>query len=273
MSTATATAPSSQKAQAASLHWPEYACEAAGLAIFMLSACAFTALLEHPSSGIHSAIGSPFLRRVLMGIAMGATALAIISSKLGKRSGAHLNPAVTGAYLLLGKVRRTDAAGYIAAHLAGGAAGVLLAAVLIGPSLSHSAVRYAATVPGPYGLLVAFCAEFVISFVLMLTVLTLSNSRDYTRLTPLAAAALLATWITFEAPLSGMSMNPARTVASALHANVWTGWWIYFTAPPLAMSAAALLYLKRKGIARVYCAKLHHHNPERCIFHCRYGAM
>jgi len=265
--------PGAKTMQTDRVHWIEYGCEALGLGLFMFSACAFTALLEHPTSALHTSIDSALVRRVLMGFAMAFTLLAIVYSKPGKRSGAHLNPAVTLSFWVLGKVRSIDAAGYVLAQAAGGVLGVLAASQLIGPALGHSAVRYAATVPGPDGLLVAFTAEFAISFLLMSAVLWASNSARYTKLTPFFAAALVAIWITVEAPLSGMSMNPARTLGSALSASVWTGWWIYFTAPPLAMLTAACIYRKRNSLARVYCAKLHHHNSERCIFRCNYGSI
>ena len=84
----------------------------------------------------------------------------------------------------------------------------------------------------------------------------------------------MATPITLEAPLSGMSMNPARTFGSALSAQVWTALWVYFLAPPLGMLLAAELYVRWHGVHRVLCAKLHHHNTRRCIFHCDYaGAL
>jgi aquaporin Z len=86
-------------------HWPEYLSEAAELGAFMLSAGAFTTLFEYPNSPVHQAIGDPFVRRTTIGIAMGLTALALIFSPLGKRSGAHMNPAVTLAFLRLGKVK------------------------------------------------------------------------------------------------------------------------------------------------------------------------
>jgi aquaporin Z len=89
------------------------------------------------------------------------------------------------------------------------------------------------------------------------------------RLTGLCVGALVATYITVEAPLSGMSMNPARTVGSALPAREWTALWIYFTAPPLGMLAAAELHLRLKG--RLFCAKLDHASGVRCI-HCEYRA-
>src|SRR5438034_6916230 len=76
-------------------HWPEYFCEAAELGLFMVSASLFTMLLWHPSSPVLNLIPDPFVRRMLTGIAMGGTAIALVFSPLGKRSGAHFNPAVT----------------------------------------------------------------------------------------------------------------------------------------------------------------------------------
>jgi aquaporin Z len=107
----------------------------------------------------------------------------------------------------------------------------------------------------------------------MSAVLIVSNHKRLSRFTPFVAATLLATYITFEAPLSGMSMNPARTFGSALPAQVWTALWVYFLAPPMAMVLAGQLYCFRRGAHRVFCAKLHHHNDERCIFRCNYAAM
>ena len=75
-----------QMADALRGHWPEYLMEAAGLGCFMLSACFFTALFEFPASPVHQAIPASFWRRVLMGIAMGSTAVAIIYSPWGQRS-------------------------------------------------------------------------------------------------------------------------------------------------------------------------------------------
>src|SRR4029453_13228598 len=74
-------------------HWPEYLMEAAGLGVF-LPACLFTTLLEHPGSPVRQGIAAPVLRRVLMGLAMGATAVGIVYSRWGQPSGAHPNPSV-----------------------------------------------------------------------------------------------------------------------------------------------------------------------------------
>jgi aquaporin Z len=151
--------------------------------------------------------------------------------------------------------------------------GVLLSLALLGPLLlADSAVNYAVTVPGMPGPWVAFAAEAAISCGLMFTVLAISNRRSLNRYTGLFAGTLVALYIMFEAPLSGMSMNPARTFASALPAHTWTDVWIYFLAPPLGMLLAAEIYLLARGKRAVLCCKLHHENDSRCIFRCRYHA-
>ncbi len=254
-------------------HWPEYFIEAAALGLFMISACTFGVLLEHPNSFIHKALPDAFLRRALAGLAMGLTAIGIIRSPWGQRSGAHMNPSVTLSFLMLGKIERWDAVFYILFQFLGGTAGVLVSLVVIGMSVRHSAVNYVVTVPGPGGPAVAFWAEFAISMLMMSTILLVSNSRRLSRLTPFFAGTLVAAYITIEAPLSGMSMNPARTFGSAVLANEWTGSWVYFTAPLAGMLLAALLYKVRHGAHAVFCAKLHHCNDQRCIFRCNFGEL
>jgi aquaporin Z len=252
-------------------HWPEYLCEGAELGIFMVSASLFTILLWHPGSPVVGLIPSAFIRRALTGIAMGSTAVALIFSPLGKRSGAHFNPAVTLTFWRLGKVRNWDAVFYIAAQFIGGIVGVFIVALFARMALADHQVKFVATLPGEHGVAVAFLAELVIAFVLMSVVLRVSNTPHLARFTGLFAGTLVATYITFEAPLSGMSMNPARTFGSAFVGHLWTGLWIYFTAPVLAMQLAASIYLRRNGI--VYCAKFHHHNSYRCIFNCRFADL
>jgi len=224
----------------------------------MISACVFGVLLRN--------IPGEAARRVAGGVAMGLTAVAIICSPLGKRSGAHMNPAVTLAFWSLGKIAWPDALFYVAAQTLGGIAGVVVGGLLIGPALRQ--VDYVATVPGPHGPWIAVAAEFGISCVMMSAVLRVSNSRRWSRYTPLVAGCLVATFIAFESPLSGMSMNPARTIASAAPSGIWTAFWVYLIAPPLAMLAAA-----RFHCGRVFCAKFHHHNSQRCIFRCNFGAL
>ncbi len=254
-------------------HWPEYTIEGALLGIFMMAACGFAAALEHPGSPARQALPDATARRLLMGLAMGGTAIALIRSPWGRRSGSHMNPALTLTYLRLGTVARGDALGYVAGQFAGGLAGVLVMRAAIGMLAGHPAVRFALTAPGPAGPATAFVAEAAISFILMTVVLVSTNHRALARWTPLFCGALVATSIALEAPLSGMSMNPARSFASALAAWEWRALWIYFTAPPLGMLAAAELYTRARGAHRVLCAKLDHSTAHRCIFRCNHGAL
>jgi aquaporin Z len=255
-----------------SQHWPEYLIEAGCLAVFMVAACLCVALVEHPASPLRSALADDFLRRSLIGLAMGATAVGIVYSPWGKRSGAHLNPAVTLTFLRLGRVDPRDAAWYVLAQFSGGVLGVGIGAWLLGPSIiADPAVDYVVTRPGAAGIGAAFAAEAAISFGLMLAVLVVSNRRDLNRHTGLVAGALVAVYIAFEAPLSGMSMNPARSFGSAWSASSWDALWIYFAAPLAGMLIAAECYLRTHGHGAVLCCKIHHDNDQRCIFRCRYG--
>jgi len=238
-------------------HAVEIASEAFGLGAFLFSACFFAVLLEYPASPVRAAIPSALERRALMGLAMGLTAILLIYSPLGKRSGAHLNPSVTLAFLRLGRLPRWDAALYITAQIAGALLGVALARAVLGPRLSG--VHFAATNPGPAGFAIAFAAELCISAVLMATVLRVGGSR-FARYTGLAAGALLALYIVLEAPLSGTSMNPARSLASALFDGNLSSLLLYFVAPPLGMLLATLLPLRRG------CAKIVHDPRVPCIF-------
>jgi len=106
----------------------------------------------------------------------------------------------------------------------------------------------------------------VLTFVLMTVILHASNHVRLAAWTGVFAGLLVASYISLEAPISGMSLNPARTLATAVNAQDWTALWIYCTAPPLGMLLAAELYVRRRGHATVCCAKLHHRTSQPCIF-------
>lgn len=248
-------------------HWPEYLMEAWGLGLFMLAAGAATVALEAAASPLHALVADPTVRRAAIGAAMGLTAVGLIYSPWGRQSGAHFNPAVTLAFLWLGRIARCDAAFYILAQFVGGTLGVLLAWALFGSAFSHAPVSYIATLPGEGGASAAFTAEALISFGLMAMVLAFARRPRLAPYTGLAAGLLVALYILFEAPLSGMSMNPARSFASAAPSGLWFDAWIYYSAPVVGMLTAAGLH-RRRADARD-CAKLYHARDRRCI-HCGY---
>jgi len=237
-------------------HWQEYAMEGAQLGIFMLSAGIFTALLEWPTSPFCTGIPNEFVRRWIIGVAMGGTAVALIYSPWGKRTGAHMNPAVTLTFLRLGKIDKVDALYYIVFQFLGGLAGAYLMVLLMGHYFTDTPTTYVVTVPGPDGVGVAFAGEFLAAVGMMTMILFVSNHPSIANYTGLFAGILIMCYVTFEAPLSGFGMNPARTFASTLPSGIWTALWIYFVAPPLGMLLAAQFYLRVKCGKSIFCGKL-----------------
>jgi aquaporin Z len=180
-------------------HWAEYAIEAWALGTFMVSASIFTALMEHPASPVLHLVPDDFLRRALIGLTMGLTAIALIYSPWGQRSGAHMNPATTLTFARLGKVQPWDAMFYIVAQFAGGAVGMMLSSLLLRDVLAHPTVRHVVTVPGPAGPWPAFVAETIMAAAMMFTVLWATNRPQLARFTGLFAGGLVCLFITFEA--------------------------------------------------------------------------
>jgi aquaporin Z len=223
-------------------NWRLYLIEAWALGTFMISASLVVIFIEHPAFPVRAAISSPDLRRAIIGVCMGLTAIGLIYSGWGKRSGAHLNPAVTLAQWQLNRISTTDAVFYIGAQFLGGGLGIALFYSAFPEVIAHPAVNFVATKPGSGGVWVALACEFAMAFGMLTMVLTLSNSRQLAPYTGYFVGLVVALYITVEGPISGMSINPARTVSSALSSGQWSGWWVYFVGPILGMWLAAWLY-------------------------------
>ena len=251
-------------------HWKLYCFEGAELAIFMLSACLFTLILFHSGYPALKLIPDAFGRRLLMGIAMGLTAVLIIHSPMGKRSGAHFNPAITLTYLRLRKITQWDAVFYVLFQFGGGVLGVGVSALLLGTRLADPGVDYAVTVPGKYGTAAAFAAELFMSALLMAVVLWTSNRPKIAPYTSYCVGGLIVLYVMFFAPVSGFSINPARTVGSAVVAHLWTAIWVYLVAPFTGMLGVAELYVRSYGSDQILCAKLHPDPKYPCPFLCHF---
>ncbi|AYA36449.1 aquaporin family protein [Hymenobacter oligotrophus] len=227
-------------------HWPYYLTEAAGLALFVIGTGLLSIALEHPDSGLHQALAArgigQELRRVPLGVGMGLLVAAITYTPWGQRSGAHLNPAITLAFWQLGKISGTDALWYALAQAVGGFASVWLLKLTLFAYYSHPRIDFGTTQPGPDGPLVAFVAEFVIALVFMLALLAALHSAQLHKAAGWIGAGLLAAYVIWETPLSGMSLNPLRSLASAVAARDYTGLWLYLVASPAAMWLAAMLF-------------------------------
>ena len=224
-------------------NWKHYLQEALGLGIFMISACFFSAMLFSEKSSWYNVIPSTTLKNILMGVAMGATALFIFYSPFTAPSGSQINPAVTLTFLRLNKMCRYDALFFAIFQISGGIIAVYLMQWLMGRILIDAPVNSAVTVPGKIGIGAALITELIIAFVTMTIVLLTSNNDRLKSYTRIIAGCLVCTWVIVAGPISGFGMNPARSFASALPANIWTAFWIYLFVPFIGMLLAAEFYL------------------------------
>ena len=222
-------------------NWKHYLQEALGLAIFMTSACFFSAMLFSEKSSWF--LPNAVMRNMCMGIAMGATALFIFYSPFTAPSGSQINPAVTLAFLRLDKMCRYDAMFFVLFQIIGGTVAVFIMQLLMGSILTDPPVNSAVTIPGKTGVWWALATELIIAFITMSMVLFTSNNDRLKKYTRLFAGCLVCTWVIGAGPISGFGMNPARSFASALAANVWTAFWIYIVIPFVGMLLAAEFYL------------------------------
>ena len=233
-----------------------YCCEALGLGIFLFSAGLADVIVDHPAMPIHNHIHSALVRRFLIGLLMGLTALYILNSPFGKKSGAHINPSVTIVQYRLGNITAVNSIFYILFQFIGGSLGMYLIYFLMPHFIKFPSINYIVTQPSDAGVAIAFVLEFIISFILMVTVLYSNTNKQLRMLTAYFVAALITLFITFEAPYSGMSMNPARTFASAIVSGEWKSFWLYCIAPPIGMICGEL-----------FVKKILKKNPEHVTLH------
>lgn len=248
-----------------------YAAEFVGTAVMLFIGVSAVALMWGAGSPL-PAIEPPILRRFLTGLLFAGGATLVVYSPLGQRSGGHINPAVTLAFWLLGKVPARDVLPYIAAQVAGAIAGVALAALVLG-DLARS-VQYAATAPGDgwtWGS--ALIAEAVATFALVFLIFVCVNKPSVAARTGIFAGLLVVALVTVEAPISGTSVNPARSAAPALLVPLVRDQWIYVVGPIAGAILAAIAYRGRWGETTV-CAKLYHTAKYPCPFEtCGYRLL
>jgi aquaporin Z len=140
--------------------------------------------------------------------------------------------------------------------------------MLIRMLVAHPSVKYAATVPGVHGIGIAWLGEFIITFLRMSVVMAVNKVRRLAPFSGCFAAALVAIYITVEAPISGMSMNPARSFGSALFAHTWTGFWVYCTAPIAGMLSGIELHRSLAPDPSQLCGKFVHSRKIHCFIPC-----
>jgi len=163
---------------------------------------------------------------------------------LGDVSGAHLNPAVTVSFALARRFRWREVPGYLGAQLAGAvAASALLRLVFPGGG------ALGATLPTG-GIVPSFVMEIVTTFMLMLVILTVSSGpKERGLMAGIAVGGVVGLSALFAGPISGASLNPARSIAPAVVSGHMEGLWIYLVGPTLgaALAVPAFVALRWRG--------------------------
>jgi len=237
-------------------NWIHYLQESLGLAIFMISACFFSALLWGNDTSFHFTNQNVMPRNIITGVLMGTTALFIFYSPFTAPSGSHINPAVTLTFLRLKKMCPWDAMFYIIFQFIGGTIAVYIMAALLGNSLTEAPVNYAVTVPGGDGVVAAALTEYIIAFIMMSMVLITSEHVVLKKYTRIIAACFVCVYVIVAGPISGFGMNPARSFASAFPAHIYTAFWIYMVVPFGGMLSAAEFFLLIKKMKSFNASKI-----------------
>ena len=251
--------------------WKLYAAEAAGTALLLAIGLSIVIADFGSGSPVIRLLPDAALRRLVTGFLFGTTGAAIAISALGKESGAHINPVVTLAFWLMGKLKARHALGYVAAQMAGAAVGAL--PLLLWGAMGRS-VAFGATTPGAaYGAVWALAGETVTSFALIFGLFVFLRHARLKRFTPALFPPLYALMVWLEAPVSGTSTNPARSFGPALVSGVWNGWWIYWLGPLIGtLIAVALYHAVRWEREAITVAKLFHFEHDRYgVFHAATG--
>lgn len=179
----------------------------------------------------------------LVGVALAhGLALAVLVSALGAISGAHLNPAVTLAVWLSGRIALPRAGLYVAAQLVGAvAAGFALRFVFPADAWEPSRLGVPALGEGitPAA---GIAVEAVLTILLVLAVFGTALDRRAPRLGGMAIGLAVAADILMGGPLTGGAMNPARWFGPAVAAGAFDDWYVWWVGPLLGAAVAGLLY-------------------------------
>jgi len=242
--------------------WQTYLSELIGTALLVGVGVSFVILDFGVGSPVAAVLPDAGWRRLVTGFLFGMTGAAIAYSHVGKVSGAHINPVVTLAFYIKGKFSRRDTIAYILAQFAGAIVGSI---PLLFWGQEGRSIHFGGTTPGTgYTIGEALLGEIITTICLMVGLFTFLGHRQLRHYTPLLLPFLYAVMVYLEAPISGTSTNPARSLGPSVISGVWYGWWIYFIGPLIGMLIGVGIHefswLKR---FEVEIAKIYHFQHDR----------
>lgn len=233
--------------------WDLYMSELIGTAVLVLVGLSLIIFMFGKGTPMARLIPDESLRRLVTGFLFGSTGALIALSPVGKVSGAHINPAVSLGFHLMGKLDKRTTLCYIAAQLLGGLVGSL---PLLTWGAMGKSVAYGATAPGAgYSTLTALSGEVITTFVMVALLCVFLGFRETRPFTPALFPPLYSVMVWLEAPVSGTSTNPARSFGPSIVSGVWQGWWIYWVGPVVGMLMAIIVcsrFAKRIEVAKLY---------------------
>jgi aquaporin Z len=233
--------------------WRPYAAELVGTGVLVLVGLSLVILMFGQGSPMPRLLPSDGVRRLITGFLFGTTGALIALSPVGKISGAHINPVVTVGFLIMGKLDPRTVVGYVVAQLAGAILGCL---PLLAWGAMGRSVAFGATLPGPgYTLETALLGEIVTTFIMVSLLTVFLGFRRIRPFTPALFPFLYALMVYAEAPVSGTSTNPARSLGPSVVSAQWAGWWVYWAGPFIGMLVACLVcsaFAKRIEVAKLY---------------------
>ena len=246
------------------VRWRLFFAELIGTGLLVLGGLSVVILMFGNGSPLVNWIPNERLRTIVTALLFGTIGSAIALSRIGKESGAHINPAVTLGFWMMRKLDMRAATSYIVAQLLGASLGAL--PLLAWGSMGQS-VAFGATIPGTgYSTSMVLMGEVITTFGLIATLCIFLGFRRLRPYTPLVIPFLYAVMVPLEAHISGTSTNPARTFGPALISGRWDGWWIYWVGPLVGMMMAIAIF--SSFARRIEVAKLYHFESDRRrLFH------
>ncbi len=247
-------------------HLEEYASEFIGTAFMVFCVVGVVGVMFAQGSPLPTVLPSMRLRLFITGLLLGGSGWLVAISPPGKLSGAHINPAISTGFWLLGKMHLRDLLGYIAGQIAGGLGGAWLGHEVF-PALARQ-VKNAALAPNisatPAG---AFLAEATATFVLAFVVFTFVSHPSLLHWTPAAATLAVGILVCADGSYSGCGINPARWLGPALLSDSWRDFPAYSFGPILGVGLAALFrFLGWFGSPVPHTGKLFHDPRYRSVF-------